>query len=69
MAARLLLLACFSAALAGCSAPPVIGMKNPSTGEVRDCKNHGHYSYMLEIGSAADCYNDLKAQGWDYWRY
>jgi len=69
MIARLLPLVLAAAALAGCAGPPVIAMKNYTTGEVRDCKNHGHYSYLIEIGSATDCANELKTQGFESWRY
>ncbi|HMK67825.1 MAG TPA: hypothetical protein VEC75_02390 [Stellaceae bacterium] len=69
MTARVLLLALASCVLAGCSGPPVVAVKNPTTNEVRNCKNHGTYSYMIQIGSPEECVAALKAQGWEDWRY
>jgi len=69
MTARLLLLALAAAVLAGCSGPPVIAMKNPQTNEVVDCKNHGYYSFLFQIGSPEECAEALRAQGWGTWRY
>ena len=69
MIARVLLLVLACAALTGCAGPPVVAMKNPTTNEVVDCKNHGTYSYMIQIGSPEECVAALKDKGWEAWRY
>lgn len=51
-------------ALASCVGPPVVVMKNPSTGELVKCGGAGGYPYAQDTWEAryrADAYSE---QGW-----
>ena len=63
MIPRLTLLVLSASLLAACAGPPVIAMRNPATGEIRDCKS-GQVSYLIELNPATACAEDYKRQGW-----
>jgi hypothetical protein len=55
--------------LAACAGPPMIAMKNPTTGELYVCRTTGFNSYLIATSTATACADRYRDDGWGEWQY
>lgn len=61
---RLIVAALIVSTVTACVGPSVVVMKNPTTGEVRQCGNPNGFSMVADSIAARDCAQGFQASGW-----